>query len=146
MQARGKAAAAKNPQADERGLQEKGQQGLDGQGGTENIAHEDGVRGPVEPELELEDNARHDAHGHLDKEQAAEITAQAVPTLVTALVSQRLHQCHQKGEPDRERDEKEMEHRYDAELPARQEQLHQGSDRRQTDIEASAEKSSSNKP
>ena len=53
---RGQPVAAEDPHADERGLQEEGEQPLEGQGGAEDVAHEHRVIRPVHAELELLDD------------------------------------------------------------------------------------------
>ena len=56
----GQPVPAEDPQAEEGGLEEEGEQGLDGQRGAEDVADEAGVVAPVHAELEL----LHDAGDH----------------------------------------------------------------------------------
>ena len=63
---------AEDPQPQEGGLEEEGDQGLQGQGRTEDVADEAGVLRPVHPELELLDDARHHSQGEVDQEQLPE--------------------------------------------------------------------------
>ena len=59
----GDAVPAKDPDAQEGGLQEEGEQGLDRQRCTEDITDVARVLGPVHAELEFLDDAGHHAHG-----------------------------------------------------------------------------------
>ena len=54
----------------EGGLHEEGDDALDSQRRSEDVAHEPRVVGPVGAKLELEDDACGDAHGEVDAEEA----------------------------------------------------------------------------
>ena len=62
----------KDPQAQEGGLQEEREQGLDRQRCAEDVADEGRVVAPVHPELELLDDAGDQAEGEVDREELAE--------------------------------------------------------------------------
>ena len=64
VQPGGQAVPSEDPQAQEDGLHEEGQQGLEGEGGAKDVADEPGVLRPVHAELEL----LNDAGGHTERE------------------------------------------------------------------------------
>ena len=57
---------------EEDGFEEEGQQGLDRERRTEDVADETAVIAPVHPELELLEDAGHHSEGEVDEEQLAE--------------------------------------------------------------------------
>ena len=72
VHAPGQLVPPEDPEADERGLEEEGEQALEGERGAEHVADEARVRRPVHAELELLHDARDDAHGEVDEEEGAE--------------------------------------------------------------------------
>ena len=114
------AVPAEDPQAQEGGLHEEGQQGLEGQGGAEDVADEAGVLRPVHAELELLDDAGGHAQGEVDEQDLAEELRGDPPLLVAGAQVERLHEGHQRGQADRERDQDEVVDGRDGELPPRQ--------------------------
>ncbi len=117
-----KAAPAEDPEAQERGLQEEGQQALDGQRGAEDVAHEPAVAAPVHPELELLDDAGDEAQGEVDQEQLTEEPGQPEVLLVLRAVPGGLEPRDRERESDGQRDEQEVVDGGDAELPPREHQ------------------------
>ena len=67
----GQPVPAEDPQSDERRLEEEGEQPLDRQRRAEDVADEPRILTPVHPELELQDDARHDADREVDQEELA---------------------------------------------------------------------------
>ena len=59
---------AEEEQPEERGLEDEGEHALDGERLAHDLAGVPGEAGPVRPELELERDARHDAHGEIERE------------------------------------------------------------------------------
>ena len=126
MDGGGEAFPPEDPQADERRLEEEGQQALDGEGGTEDVAHEDREGRPVQAEFKLEHDPGDHSDGQADQEDPAEEAAQPVPRLVLADERQGLHDGHQESQSDGHGDEEEVEDGDDCELPAREIEGHSG--------------------
>ena len=59
---------AEEEEPEERGLEDEGEHPLDGEGLAHDLAGVPGEAGPVRPELEFERDARHDAHGEIERE------------------------------------------------------------------------------
>ena len=113
-----------DPDAEERRLQEEGDQALHGQRSAEDVAHEARVGGPVHAELELLDQPRHHADRHVDQQQRPEETGQPAVGVVAVAVPGGLQQGHQEGQPDGHRDEEEVVDAGAGELPAGEVQAH----------------------
>ena len=118
VQALGEAAPAEDPQAQEGGLEEEGQEGLDSQGSAENVTDEAGVLGPVHAELELLDDASGDAESEVNKKELTEEAGSLQPVLLAGAVPCGLHDRDQQGQADRQRYEDEVVDGCDAELPS----------------------------
>ena len=120
VQLRRQPVPAEDPQAEEGGLEEEGQQSLDGQGCAEDVADEPRVVAPVHPELELLHDAGDHTHGEVDQEQLPEELRQpqvAGPSCV------RYHAGLEPGDdegtsPMVSGHEEEVVHRRDPELPS----------------------------
>ena len=110
----------KDPQAQERRLQEERRQPLHRQRGAEDVADQPRVRPPVHPELELLHQPGHHPHRHADQQQRAEEPGQPQQLRVLVAVPPGLQQRGQERQPDRDRDEEEMIHRRPGELKSRQ--------------------------
>ena len=110
-------APAEDPQAQEGGLEEEGQEGLDSQGSAENVTDEAGVLGPVHAELELLDDASGDAESEVNKKELTEEAGSLQPVLLAGAVPCGLHDRDQQGQADRQRYEDEVVDGRDTELP-----------------------------
>ena len=117
VDALGETAPAEDPQAQEGGLEEEGQEGLDSQGSAENVTDEAGVLGPVHAELELLDDTSGDAESEVNKKELAEETGSLQPVFLAGAVPCGLHDRDQQGQADRQRYEDEVVDGRDAELP-----------------------------
>ncbi len=107
---------------EERGLEEEGEQALDGQRGAEDVAHEPAVAAPVHPELELLDDAGHHADGEVDQEQLPEEPGEPQVLLLAGPVPGGLEPGDREREADGQRDEQEVVDGGDPELPPREHQ------------------------
>ena len=120
VQLGGQAVPAEDPQAEEGRFHEEGEKRLEGQWSAEDVADVAGVLRPVHAELEL----LHDAGGHaeceVDQQDLAEELGGDAPLLVAGAHVVGLHERHERGQADRERDEDEVVDGRDAELPSSQ--------------------------
>ena len=91
---------------DEGALHEEGHDALDGQRGTEDVAHEMRVVGPVGAEFEFEDDARRHADGEVDAEQAHPEFGGPFPEFVARADVEGLHDGEDEAQSQRERHEK----------------------------------------
>ena len=118
VHALGEAAPAEDPQAQEGGLEEEGEERLNGQGSAEDVANEAGVFGPVHTELELLHDAGGDAEGEVDEEELAKETGCLQPVFLAGAVPRGLHDGNQQGQADRQRHEDEVVDGRNTELPS----------------------------
>ena len=118
VHALGEAAPAEDPQAQESGLEEEGEEGLDGQGGTEDVADEAGVFGPVHAELELLHDTGGDTEREVDEEEFAKEASCLQPVFLAGAVPRGLHDGNQQGQADRQRHEDEVVDGGNTELPS----------------------------
>ncbi|VTR69980.1 conserved hypothetical protein [Desulfosarcina cetonica] len=107
---------AEDPDTDEGRFQEKGQRGLDGQQGPEDVAHIGRVTGPVGPELEFEGNPCHHAQGEVDEKKFAPEFGHAQIGLIPGFHVSGLHVGHQHGQSQGEGHKQKMEHGSGGEL------------------------------
>ena len=114
----GQPVPAEDPQADEGGFEEEGDQGLDGQGCAEDVADEAGVVAPVHAELELLHDAGDHAHGEVDQEEFAVEPGEFEVLLVPGAVPEGLQDGDQDGQADGQRYEEKVVDGGDTELPA----------------------------
>ena len=117
---RGEPVPAEEPQADEGRLEHERAETLDRQRRAEDVADVGRESRPVHPELELHHQAGGDPDREVDQEERPEEARQAEPLLVAGPVPERLHHRQKRCQPERQRDEDEMEERRQRELPARQ--------------------------
>ena len=117
MQLGGQAVPAEDPQAHEGGLKEEGEEGLEGQRRTKDVADEAGVLRPVHSELELLDDTGGHTQGEVDQEDLPEELGRHEPLLVAGAVVEGLHQRHERGQTNGQGDEDEVVDGRDAELP-----------------------------
>ena len=117
VHAPGQPVPAEDPQAQERGLEEEGEQRLDGQRRAEDVAHEPRIGRPVHAELEFLHDAGDHAHGEVDQEQLPVELRQPQPPVVPGAQPRGLESGHQERQADRDRHEQEVVHGGDAELP-----------------------------
>ena len=118
MDALGEAAPAEDPQSEEGGFEEEGQEGLDSQRGAKDVADEAGVLGPVHAELELLHDAGGDAESEVNEKELAEETGCLQPVFLAGAVPRGLHDGDQQGQADRQRYEDEVVDGGDTELPS----------------------------
>ena len=123
---------AEDPQADEGRFEEERDQCLHRERGAEDVTHVLGIERPVHAELELLDDAGHDADGHRDEQELAPEAGHAEIDLAPRPVVQGLAQRDEDREPDRHRHEDEMEQGCDAELAACEVESGHGGDLRIT--------------
>ena len=117
VQARRDPVPPEDPDPEERRLQEEGGEALDGQRGAEHVADVAGVGRPVHAELELLHEPGDHADRHVDQQDLAEELGEPQPLVVAGPAPGRLHDRGQPRQPDGERDEQEVEHRRQPELP-----------------------------
>ncbi|MPM29577.1 hypothetical protein SDC9_76117 [bioreactor metagenome] len=98
VHALGQPVAAEDPDAEEGGLHEEGQQRLESERGAEDVADHPGVLGPVHPELELLDDAGDDTHGEVDQEQLAEEIGQPTVLVLAGAVVRGLQDGNDQGQ------------------------------------------------
>ena len=116
---------AEDPDADQRGLQEKGRGGFDGQQRAEDVAHVGRVPRPVGAELELQRDAGDDPHGKVDQEKLAPELGHLEVGFVAGARVLSLHDRDQHRQPQRQRDEEKVENRGRGELqPRKQQDVH----------------------
>ena len=120
VQLGGQAVPTEDPQAEEGRFHEEGEEGLEGQRRAEDVADVAGVLGPVHAELELLHDAGGHAEGEVDQQDLAEERRGDAPLLVAGAQVGGLHERHERGQPDRERNEDEVVDGRDAELPSSQ--------------------------
>ena len=101
---------------EERSLHKEGQDALDGERSTEDVAHKPRVVAPVGTEFEFEDDARGDAHGKIDGEEFHPELGGVLPKLIFLDDIKGLHRCHNDRQPEGERYENPM-------VPGRQSEL-----------------------
>ena len=106
----GELVPAENPHADEDRFQEKSGRGLDGQQGSEDIAHVSRVLRPVGPELEFKGNTGHHAHGEVDQKELAPEFGHAQIGFISGLDIPAFHVGHQDREAQGKRYEEEVKH------------------------------------
>jgi hypothetical protein len=115
---RGEPVPSEDPQPEEGGLQEEGEQSLDRQGSAEDVTDEAGVVAPVHPELELLDDAGDQAQREVDREELAEELRQPEHLGVAMAKPGGLEAGDDEREADRHRDEEEVVHGGNCELPS----------------------------
>ena len=120
MQALGQTVPAEDPQSEERGLDEEGEQPLHRERCSEDVADEARVVAPGHPELELLNDAGRDAEGEVDEVELAPELRHPQVALVLRAHPRGLHPGHQEGQSDGQRYEDEVVHGGDAELPPRE--------------------------
>ena len=118
MEARREAIPAEYPHAEERRLEEEGEQCLHRQRRAEDVADVRGVHRPVHAELELLHDAGHHAHRDVDHEDPPPEHGHAPPRRVLGAHVDGLHRRDEDREAERQRDEDVVIQRGDAELPA----------------------------
>ncbi len=101
---------AEHPHPDERGFEEEGDGGLDGQRGAEDVPDELRVLGPVHSELELQRDPRDHPDREVHQEEPAPVLRHVQERLIPGPCVARLHVGGHHGEPEGERDEEEVEH------------------------------------
>ena len=106
-----------DPQAEEGGLEEEGDEPLEGQGAAEDVADHAGIVRPVHAELELLDDAGCHTHGEVDEQDRAEEPGGPVPGGFLRDVPERLHGGDHGGQADGQWDEDEVIDGGDTELP-----------------------------
>ena len=111
---------AEDPEADERRLEHERADPLDRERRAEDVPDVRREHRPVHPELELHDEAGRDADREVDQEERPEEPRQPQPPLVARAVPPRLHHREHRRQPERQRDEDEVEERRQRELPARE--------------------------
>ena len=118
VHALGEAAPAEDPQAQEGGLEEEGEEGLNGQGSAEDVADEAGVFGPVHAELELLHDTGGDTEREVDEEELAKEASCLQPVFLAGAVPRGLHEGNQQGQADRQRHQDEVVDGGNTELPS----------------------------
>ena len=113
---------AENPQAQESGFEEKGEQRLDGKRRAKNVAHKARVFRPIHAELKFLHDAGDDADRKIDEEQLAPEFGQAQVHLIPVADVGRFQDRHEDGQAQRQGHEKEMVYGCDGKLQARQKQ------------------------
>ena len=93
---------------EERGLHEECQDALDGERSAEDVAHEPRIVTPIRTELELQDDARGDAHGKVDGKEFHPELGGTFPELVFLNHVKGFHGCHNHRQPEGERHENPM--------------------------------------
>ena len=78
-------------------LQEKREQGFDGQRRAENIAHKARILGPVHAKLKFHDDAGHNSHGEVDQKQLAPKLRHPLVRLIPLHNIEGLHDSHKQG-------------------------------------------------
>ena len=120
VHARREAVPAEDPEAEERRLEHERGEALDRERRAEDVADELRVDRPVHPELELLHEAGRDADREVDQEERAEEVRQPQPALVPRPVPHRLHDRHERPQPERQRHEEEVVDRRRRELDPRE--------------------------
>ena len=105
VEAFGDLVPAEEHDGDEGALHEEGQNALDGQRRTEDVAHEVRIVRPVGAELEFEDDARGYADGEIDAEQAHPESGRAAPERVARADVEGLHDGDEESQSERQRHE-----------------------------------------
>ncbi|MCY1215598.1 hypothetical protein D9M72_274480 [compost metagenome] len=118
---------AEDPQPQEGGFHEEGQQCLERQRRPEHVTDEAAVLAPRHPELELLHDAGGDAHDEVDQEELPPELGHAQVLRLAGAVPDRLDDCHHEAQPDGQRDHHEVVNGGDSELPACDFQSVQGS-------------------
>ena len=108
VQPLGQPVPAEDPDPEERGLEEEGEEALHRQRAAEDVAYVARVCRPVHAELEFLHEPGHDPHGDVDEQQGSEETGQPAIGLLSLPVPGGLEQRHEKRESDRHRDEEEV--------------------------------------
>ena len=122
---RGEPVPPEDPEPQEGGLEEEGDQGFHRQRGAEDVAHEPGVVGPVHAELELLHDPGDHAHGEVDQEELPEELGETEVGLVAGAVPAGLEPGHHQPQADGQRDHEEVVDGGDPELPTGQrDQVH----------------------
>ena len=93
---------------EERGFHEEGQYALNGQRGTENVAHEPRIVAPVGSEFKFQDDTRSDTYGKVDGEQFHPELGRTFPELVFLNYIKGFHGCHDDRQSQGERNEDPM--------------------------------------
>jgi hypothetical protein len=112
-------APAEDPDAEEGGFEEEGEQALECERGAEHIPDEPRVLAPGHPELELLDQARGHTEDEVDEVELAPELGHPEEFLLAGAHPGGLHHGDHRPETDRERDHEEVVDGRDAELPAR---------------------------
>ena len=111
---------AEDPEAEERRLEHERREPLDRERRAEDVTDVLRVHGPVHPELELLHEPGRDADREVDEHQRAEEARQPQPSVVASAVPEGLHDCDERREPERQRDEQEVVQRRRRELEPRE--------------------------
>ena len=119
MHFRGEPVPAEEPQADE-GCLEHERRDLDRQRRAEDVADVGRESRPVHSELELHHRAGGDSDREVDQEERPEEAHVEPRPPRPGPVPERLHHRQKRCQPERQRDEDEMEERRQRELPTRQ--------------------------
>ena len=117
MELLGDAAPAEDPDAEERRLEEEGEEGLEGERGAEDVPDERQVVRPVHPELELLHDARDEAEREVDDEQLPEELGEPVVLRVAGAYPLGVEDRDDQRQADRDGDEQEVVDGRDGELP-----------------------------
>ena len=99
-------------------LHEKCEDALDGQRGTEDVAHEPRVVAPVGSELELEDDTGRHTHCEVDGKELHPEFRSPFPELVSGHHVPGLHKGYQKAQAESQGHEQPVIHGRKCELPS----------------------------
>ena len=100
---------AEVPDSDEGGFEEKGHRGLNGEQRAEDVAHILRIARPVGAELEFKGDARDDAQGEINEEEAPPEFHLPFPEFVPGGGVARFHPDEDDGKAESERHKDEME-------------------------------------
>ena len=120
MQFLRKPVPTEDPQAQESALKKEGEQTFHCQRCTENVSNKATIGGPVHTELEFLNNSCDYPDGEVDEEEFSEKLGCTQVLQVAGPVPGRLQPCDIKAHPDCDRNEQEVIHGGDGELPPRQ--------------------------
>ena len=120
VQPLGHAFPTEDPQTQESRLEEKGQQRLDRQRGSEDVAYKAGIPCPVHAKLEFHHDAGDHPHGKVDQEELPPELRQALVEFIPPADIDRLQDHDEPGQPQRQGNEKEMVDGGQRKLHARQ--------------------------
>ena len=120
VQARRELASTEHSKTDERGFEEEGEEPLDRERRTEDIADKYRIDRPVHSELELEHDLGDDSDGEIDEEEPSEKDTKRIPRSILAAVAERLQPSDNNAQTDRRWDEEEVEDDREPKLSASQ--------------------------